>query len=181
MYLQFRKTRDHQAAYMFMKRLANVFYNRQGTCITLCIWKIKKDDFYTHTRHYTIKHLNNHIEQNHRHVKRRFVKSSRFQSILHASRTIKKSKLFMTYINKKEVCSNQTSFFRRTMNYRNYSELLKLQLYFVSWFMFFQTLQQNPCFSISLILVLICSSNCGDTFLGEPVSKGGCGLYSKIN
>ncbi|MBG9829358.1 helix-turn-helix domain-containing protein, partial [Bacillus wiedmannii] len=32
----------------------------------------------------------------------------------------------------------------RTMNYKNYSELLKLQSYFVSRFMFFQTLQQNP-------------------------------------
>ncbi|OTW55497.1 hypothetical protein BK703_16450 [Bacillus thuringiensis serovar silo] len=29
------------------------------------------------------------------------------------------------------------------MNYKNYSELLKLQPYFVSRFMFFQTLQQN--------------------------------------
>ncbi|MEB9624104.1 DDE-type integrase/transposase/recombinase, partial [Bacillus thuringiensis] len=35
------------------------------------------------------KHLNNLIEQDHRHVKRRFSKSSGFQSIRHASRTIK--------------------------------------------------------------------------------------------
>lgn len=36
-----------------------------------------------------IKHLNNLIEQDHRHVKRRFAKSSGFQCIRHASRTIK--------------------------------------------------------------------------------------------
>ncbi|WP_142391144.1 DDE-type integrase/transposase/recombinase, partial [Bacillus thuringiensis] len=37
----------------------------------------------------TLKHLNNLIEQDHRHVKRRFVKSSGFQNIRNASRTIK--------------------------------------------------------------------------------------------
>ncbi|MEW4072568.1 DDE-type integrase/transposase/recombinase, partial [Bacillus thuringiensis] len=50
---------------------------------------LKKDDYYTHTKHCTIKHRNNLIEQDHRHVKRRFAKSSGFQSIQHASRTIK--------------------------------------------------------------------------------------------
>ncbi|MBO1583373.1 DDE-type integrase/transposase/recombinase, partial [Bacillus sp. XF8] len=35
------------------------------------------------------KHLNNLIEQDHRHVKRRFSKSAGFQSLLHTSRTIK--------------------------------------------------------------------------------------------
>ncbi|WP_141556847.1 DDE-type integrase/transposase/recombinase, partial [Bacillus toyonensis] len=44
---------------------------------------------YTHTKHYTIKHRNNLIEQDHRHVKRRFVKSAGFQTLRHASRTIK--------------------------------------------------------------------------------------------
>ncbi|MDA1769647.1 DDE-type integrase/transposase/recombinase, partial [Bacillus cereus] len=44
---------------------------------------------YTHTKHCTVKHLNNLIEQDHRHVKRRFAKSSGFRSIRHASRTIK--------------------------------------------------------------------------------------------
>ncbi|MEW4072583.1 DDE-type integrase/transposase/recombinase, partial [Bacillus thuringiensis] len=39
--------------------------------------------------HCTIKHRNNLIEQDHRHVKRRFAKSSGFQSIRHTSRTIK--------------------------------------------------------------------------------------------
>ncbi|WP_141543365.1 DDE-type integrase/transposase/recombinase, partial [Bacillus toyonensis] len=44
---------------------------------------------YTHTKHCTIKHRNNLIEQDHRHVKRRFVKSAGFQTLRHASRTIK--------------------------------------------------------------------------------------------
>ncbi|HHT7228565.1 TPA: DDE-type integrase/transposase/recombinase, partial [Bacillus cereus] len=46
-------------------------------------------EYYTDTKHGTIKYLNNFIEQDHRHVKRRFIKSSGFQSIRHASRTIK--------------------------------------------------------------------------------------------
>ncbi|HEK9103807.1 TPA: IS6 family transposase, partial [Bacillus pseudomycoides] len=37
----------------------------------------------------TIKHFNNLIEQDHRHVKRRFVKSAGFQNLRYASRTIK--------------------------------------------------------------------------------------------
>ncbi|PEF60755.1 DDE-type integrase/transposase/recombinase, partial [Bacillus cereus] len=45
--------------------------------------------YYRHTKHCTIKHFNNLIEQDHRHVKRRFAKSSGFQSIRHASPTIK--------------------------------------------------------------------------------------------
>ncbi|MBO1582897.1 DDE-type integrase/transposase/recombinase, partial [Bacillus sp. XF8] len=39
--------------------------------------------------HCTIKHLNNLIEQDHRHVKRRFSKSAGFQNLRHASRTLK--------------------------------------------------------------------------------------------
>ena len=42
-----------------------------------------------HTKHCTVKHLNNLIEQDHRHIKRRFVKSAGFQNLRHASRTIK--------------------------------------------------------------------------------------------
>ncbi|WP_080672524.1 helix-turn-helix domain-containing protein [Bacillus thuringiensis] len=49
----------------------------------------------------------------------------------------------MPYTNKREV-TFQTSLFQRTRNYSSYSELLKLQPYFVSRLMFFQTLQQNP-------------------------------------
>ncbi|PGC44768.1 IS6 family transposase [Bacillus toyonensis] len=92
---QLRKTRDHQAAYMFMKRLVQAF--GEPTILTsdkapalLCAFKkLKKNGFYARTKHCTIKHLNNLIEQDHRHVKRRFVKSSGFQNLRHASRTIK--------------------------------------------------------------------------------------------
>ncbi len=38
---------------------------------------------------YTAKHLKNRIEQDHRHVKRRFARSSRFQNSLQTSSTIK--------------------------------------------------------------------------------------------
>ncbi|UOB98500.1 hypothetical protein BTI679_58990 (plasmid) [Bacillus wiedmannii] len=93
--IQLRITRDHQAAYMFMKRLVNAF--GEPTVLTtdkvpalLCAFKkLQKNNFYMHTKHCTLKHLNNLIEQDHRHVKRRFVKSSGFQNIRNASRTIK--------------------------------------------------------------------------------------------
>jgi putative transposase len=42
-----------------------------------------------HTKHCTVKHLNNLIEQDHRYIKRRFVKSAGFQNLRHASRTLK--------------------------------------------------------------------------------------------
>ncbi|WP_065486140.1 IS6 family transposase [Bacillus thuringiensis] len=93
--IQLRKTRDHQAAYSFMKRLVKQF--EEPTVLTtdkapalLCAFKkLQKDDYYTQTKHCTIKHRNNLIEQDHRHVKRRFVKSAGFQTLRHASRTIK--------------------------------------------------------------------------------------------
>ena len=56
----------------------------------LCAFKkLQKDEYYTDTKHCTVKYLNNFIEQDYRHIKRRFIKSSGFQSIRHASRTIK--------------------------------------------------------------------------------------------
>lgn len=64
--IQLRKKRDYQAAYTFMKK-----------------------DFYKRTTHCTVKYLNNLIEQDHRHIKRHFAKSAGFQSIRHASRTLK--------------------------------------------------------------------------------------------
>ncbi len=42
-----------------------------------------------HTKHCTVKHFNNFIEQDHRHTKRCFVKSAGFQKLRHASRTLK--------------------------------------------------------------------------------------------
>ncbi|QPW51671.1 IS6 family transposase (plasmid) [Bacillus thuringiensis] len=93
--IQLRKKRDHQAAYAFMKRLVKMF--GEPTVLTtdkapalLCAFKkLKEQDFYKHTMHCTMKHLNNLIEQDHRHVKRRLAKSAGFQSIRHASRTLK--------------------------------------------------------------------------------------------
>ncbi|WP_374221014.1 IS6 family transposase [Bacillus cereus group sp. N21] len=84
--IQLRKKRDTQAAYSFIKRLVQIF--GEPTVLTtdkapslLCaLKKLKKQGFYTHTIHYTAKHLNNLIEQDHRHVKRRFARSSGFQS-----------------------------------------------------------------------------------------------------
>ncbi|WP_423743058.1 IS6 family transposase [Bacillus cereus] len=93
--IQFRRTRDYQVAYMFMKRLVKAFgepsvLTTDKAPALLCAFKkLQKDDYYTHIKHCTIKHRNNLIEQDHRHVKRRFAKSSGFQSIHHAPRTIK--------------------------------------------------------------------------------------------
>ncbi|PEE39132.1 IS6 family transposase, partial [Bacillus cereus] len=89
--IQLRRTRDHQAAYMFMKRLVKAFgepsvlMTDKAPALLCAFKKLKNDDYYTHTKHCTIKHRNNLIEQDHRHVKRRFAKSSGFQSIRHAS------------------------------------------------------------------------------------------------
>ncbi|WP_240671917.1 DDE-type integrase/transposase/recombinase, partial [Bacillus thuringiensis] len=87
--------RNHQAAYMFMKRLVKAF--GEPTILTtdkapalLCaLTKLKHNGLYVHTKHCTVKHFNNFIEQDHRHIKRRFVKSAGFQNLRHASRTLK--------------------------------------------------------------------------------------------
>lgn len=93
--IQLCKKRDHQAAYAFMKRLVKIF--GEPTVLTtdkatelLCAFKkLNEEGFYKYTAHCTVKHLNNIIEQDHKHVKRRFVKSTGFQNLQHASRTIK--------------------------------------------------------------------------------------------
>ncbi|WP_141540880.1 DDE-type integrase/transposase/recombinase, partial [Bacillus cereus] len=51
--------------------------------------KLRNNGFYVHAKHCTVKHLNTLIEQDHRHIKKRFVKSAGFQNLRHASRTIK--------------------------------------------------------------------------------------------
>ncbi|PHA80847.1 IS6 family transposase [Bacillus pseudomycoides] len=93
--IQLRKKRDHLAAYAFMKRLVKTF--GEPTVLTtdkapalLCAFnKLREQGFYKHTTHCTLKCLNNLIEQDHRHIKRRFSKSAGFQSLRHASRTLK--------------------------------------------------------------------------------------------
>ncbi|EJR90861.1 hypothetical protein IKE_05679 [Bacillus cereus VD196] len=93
--IQLRKKRDHQAAYAFMKRLVKTFgepiiLTTDKAPALLCAFKkLKEEGFYIHTNHCTVKYLNNLIEQDHRHIKRRFAKSAGFQSIRHASRTLK--------------------------------------------------------------------------------------------
>ncbi|MGG0326226.1 DDE-type integrase/transposase/recombinase, partial [Bacillus mycoides] len=70
--------------YMFMKRLVKAF--GEPTILTtdkapalLCaLKKLKYNGLYVHTKHCTVKHFNNLIEQDHRHIKRRFVKSAGF-------------------------------------------------------------------------------------------------------
>ncbi|PFY97049.1 IS6 family transposase [Bacillus pseudomycoides] len=93
--IQLRQKRDTQAAYAFMKRLVQTF--GEPTVLTtdkapslLCaLKKLKEKDLSKNTAHYTAKHLNNFIERDHRHVKRCFARSSGFQNLRHASRTIK--------------------------------------------------------------------------------------------
>ncbi|MCQ6530833.1 IS6 family transposase [Bacillus mycoides] len=93
--IQLRKTKDHQAAYMFMKRLVKTFgeptflTTDKAPALLCALKKLKHKGFYVYTKHCTVKHFNNLIEQGHRHVKRRFAKSARFQNLRHASRTIK--------------------------------------------------------------------------------------------
>ncbi|PFZ11514.1 IS6 family transposase [Bacillus pseudomycoides] len=93
--IQLRTKPDYPAAYAFMKRLVKTF--GEPTALTtdkapalLCAFKkLRKQGFYSNTTHCTIKYLNNLVEQDHRHVKRRFAKSAGFQNFRHASRTIK--------------------------------------------------------------------------------------------
>ncbi|CAH2466739.1 MULTISPECIES: IS6 family transposase [Bacillus cereus group] len=93
--IQLRKKRDYQAAYAFMKRLVKTFGEPKALTTDkapalLCAFKkLRKQGFYSNTTHCTIKHLNNLVEQDHRHVKRCFAKSAGFQNLRHASRTIK--------------------------------------------------------------------------------------------
>ncbi|HFK1812623.1 TPA: DDE-type integrase/transposase/recombinase, partial [Bacillus cereus] len=51
--------------------------------------KLKHKGLYMHMKHCTVKYFNNFIEQNHRHIKRHFIKSAGFQAFRHASHTIK--------------------------------------------------------------------------------------------
>ncbi|MDA1775244.1 IS6 family transposase [Bacillus cereus] len=92
---QLRKTRNHQAAYSFMKRLVkqfgepSVLTTDKAPALLCAFKKLQKGEYYTDTKHCTVKYLNNFIEQDHRHIKRRVVKSAGFQSLRHASRTLK--------------------------------------------------------------------------------------------
>ncbi len=83
-----------------MKRLVKI--SREQTFLTtdklpilLCAFKkLKEHIIYKHTTHCTIKHLNNFIEPNHRHVKGHFTKSTGFQGLHYPSRTLKEIETF---------------------------------------------------------------------------------------
>ncbi|WP_307841667.1 IS6 family transposase [Bacillus thuringiensis] len=93
--IQLRKKRNHQAPYMFMKRLVKAFgeptilITDKAPALLCALTKLKHNGLYVHTKHCTVKHFNNFIEQDHRHIKRRFVKFAGFQNLRHASRTLK--------------------------------------------------------------------------------------------
>ncbi|MGE7635595.1 IS6 family transposase [Bacillus paramycoides] len=124
--IQLRKTRGHQAAYMFMKRLVKAFgeptvlITDKAPALLCALKKLKHKGFYVRTKHCTVKHFNNLIEQDHRHVKRRFAKSAGFQNLRHASRTIKGIETIHA-IYKRKRSSQQANFFFST-----YNELQKL-------------------------------------------------------
>lgn len=78
---------------MFMKRLVKattVLTTDKAPALLFALKKLKNNDFYVDTKHCTVKYFNNLIEQDHRHIKRRFVKSAGFQNLRHASHTIKR-------------------------------------------------------------------------------------------
>ncbi|MET3297777.1 UNVERIFIED_ORG: transposase-like protein [Bacillus proteolyticus] len=78
-----------------MKRLVQTFgepkvlTTDKDPSLLSALKKLKMKGFYKNTTHSTIKHFNHYIELDHCHVKRRFAKSSGFQTLRHASRTIK--------------------------------------------------------------------------------------------
>jgi putative transposase len=92
--IQLRKKRDHQVAYAFMKRLVKAFgepavlTTDKVPALLYAFKKLREKGIYKHASHCTVKHRNNLIEQDHRHVKRHFAQSAGFQSLRHASRTI---------------------------------------------------------------------------------------------
>lgn len=78
-----------------MKRLVKAFgeptvlTTDKAPALICALKKLKKNGFSQHKKHCTVKHFNNLIEQDNRHIKRRFAKSAGFQNLRHASRTLK--------------------------------------------------------------------------------------------
>ncbi|WP_428037146.1 IS6 family transposase [Bacillus cereus] len=93
--IQICKTRDHKATYSFMRRLIKTFggptvlTTDQAPALLCAFKKTQKYGYYIHIKHCTIQHRNNFIEQDHRYIKRPFSKSAGFQSLRHASCTLK--------------------------------------------------------------------------------------------
>ncbi|OUB39522.1 IS6 family transposase [Bacillus thuringiensis serovar argentinensis] len=132
--IQLLKKWDHRAAYSFMKRLVKTFgeptvLTTDKVPVLLCAFKkLKEQGFYKRTTHCTVKHLNNLIEQDHRHVKRRFAKSAGFQSIHHASRTLKGIETVHTLYKRKRSLQKPNFVFSTYNELENYSKLHKLYL-----------------------------------------------------
>ncbi|MEB8648096.1 DDE-type integrase/transposase/recombinase [Bacillus cereus] len=95
--IQLRKTRDHQAVYMFMKRLVKAFGEPmvltipKAPALLSAFKKMKSNGFDVHTKYYTVKHFNNLIKQDPRHIKRCFSKSAGFQEFRHLERNLNHS------------------------------------------------------------------------------------------
>lgn len=87
-----RKSRDKQAAYAFFKRLIKQFGEHKvlvtdkAPSLSSAFNRLKSEGQFIDTIHRTSKYLNNIIEQDHRHVKKR---NKSYQSIRTASSTIK--------------------------------------------------------------------------------------------
>ncbi|OTW90204.1 hypothetical protein BK702_09915 [Bacillus thuringiensis serovar cameroun] len=80
---QLRKTRNHQAAYAFMKRLIKHFEDPSVLTpdkapVLLCTFKKYRKTLIIPIPNCIIKHHNNLIEQNHRYVKHQFLKPAGF-------------------------------------------------------------------------------------------------------
>lgn len=124
--IEHRKKQDHHPAYAIMKKLVKmlgkptVLTTHKAPAFLCAFKKLREKVFCKHTTHSTIKYLNNLIEQDHRQVKRSFVKSSGFQSIRYASRTIKRIETVHALYKQRRSLHKQTPPFRCIMNYNNY-------------------------------------------------------------
>ncbi|WP_459580775.1 DDE-type integrase/transposase/recombinase [Bacillus thuringiensis] len=107
-YIQLCKIRNHQATYMFMNRLVKAF--GELTVLTtekdpalLCVFeKLKHNSFYVHTKHCTVKHFNNLIEQDHRYISSDVLLNPQdFKIFIMLHVQSKESKPFMLYKRKR--------------------------------------------------------------------------------
>uniref|UniRef100_UPI00356AB2A6 IS6 family transposase n=1 Tax=Enterococcus sp. HMSC072H05 TaxID=1715012 RepID=UPI00356AB2A6 len=87
-----RKNRDKQAAYAFFKRLIKQFgeprvlVTDKAPSLSSAFNRLHSEGLFSKTEHRTNKYLNNIIEQDHRHIKKRH---KLYQSIRTAASTIK--------------------------------------------------------------------------------------------
>ena len=107
--IQLCRTRNHQAASTFMKRLVkhfgepSVLTTDKAPTLPCAFKKLQKDRFYTHIKHCTIKQYNWH-------VKRRFAKFTEFQINRHALLTIKGKKTIQALYKQRRSLSSNSAF-----------------------------------------------------------------------